>query len=153
MEVTNNNTILAYLLALRDFSGSLSDEEKESLKTVAKDLDIQPQAWASHIKPALIQTIAANPQLNQAYQSYKEQLDKLGTIPLDLLPDTAELDRLNPQESSYVVKGIRPPRPSGYEGQLNNVVIVLHQTDKPEETVKQLGFLDRVEQFLTKNNP
>jgi hypothetical protein len=44
VDVTNNNTIIAYLLALRDFSDSLSDREKESLKTIAKALNIQPKA-------------------------------------------------------------------------------------------------------------
>ena len=45
METTISHTILAYLLALRDFSDTLSDQEKESLKKVAKDLNIQPKAW------------------------------------------------------------------------------------------------------------
>jgi hypothetical protein len=154
MEVTNNNTVLAYLLALRDFSDSLSDKEKESLKTVARDLKIQEKAWKSHIEPTLIQTIAGNPQLHQSYQYYKEQLDQLGAIPTDLLPEVAELDRLKTNEPSLVSRGFIPPTPAlRYEQQLNNVVIVVNQTAKPEETVKQLVFLDRVKQFLSQNSP
>jgi hypothetical protein len=148
VDVTNNNTIIAYLLALRDFSDSLSDREKESLKTIAKALNIQPKAWKSDIEPDLIQTIAGNPQLNQYYQSYKEKLNRLGSIPIDLLPDSTELDRFKPNGFSFATKGFFGTEPVGYEQQLNNVVIVVNQTDKPEETVKQLGFLDKVRQLL-----
>jgi hypothetical protein len=148
MDVTNSNTIIAYLLALRDFSGSLSDREKKSLKTIAKDLDIQPKAWKSNIETDLIQTIAGNPQLNQYYQSYKEKIDRLGSTPIDLLPNWTELDSVKLTENSVVTKGFPGTEPVGYEQQLNNVVIVINQTDKPEETVKQLGFLDQVKQLL-----
>ena len=149
METKINHTILAYLLALQDFSDTLSAQEKESLKTVAKDLTIQPKAWKSHIEPSLIQTIQGNFQLHQSYQLYKEKLDRLGEISLDLLPKAEEINQLITDISPFLEKGfISNLSASGYEQQLNNVVIVVNQTDKPEETVKQLGFLDKVKQLL-----
>jgi len=150
MEVTISHTIVAYLLALRDFSDTLSDQEKESLKKVAKDLDIQPKAWESHIEPSLIDIIQGNTQLHQSYQLYKEKLDQLvGGIPLDLLPKAGEINQLITNQSSFLTKGFHPTsEATGYEQQLNNVVIVVNQTDKPEEAVKQLGFLDKLKQLL-----
>ena len=149
MEVTFSNTILAYLLALRDFADTLSDQEKESLKKVAKDLNIQPKAWKSHIEPSLIQAIQGNPQLHQSYQLYKEKLDRVEEIPFDLLPKAGEIERLFPNQSSFIIKGFIPDSSaSGYEQQLNNVVIVVNHADKPEEAVKQLNFLDRLKQLL-----
>lgn len=153
MEVTISHTILAYLLALRDFSDVLSSLEQESLKTVAKDLSIQPKAWKSHIEPALLQTIQGNSQLNQSYQFYKEKLDRLGEIPLNLLPQAAEIDRLITDSSAFMVRGFQGTEAaSGYEQQLNNVVIVVNQANNPAETVKQLSFLDQVKQFLSQNS-
>lgn len=144
-----NNTILAYLLALGDFSETLSDHEKDSLKTVAKDLTIQPKAWVSHIEPSLIKTIKGNSQLHQSYQLYKEKLDRLGEIPLYLLPKAAEINQLITNNSSLISKGFKSTETaSGYDQQLNNVVILVNQADKPEEAVKQLSFLDKVKQLL-----
>lgn len=149
METKINHTILAYLLALQDFSDTLSTEEKDSFKTVAKELNTQPIAWASYIEPFLIKTIQGNSQLHQSYQLYKEKLDRLGEIPLDLLPKAAEINQLITEKSSFVNRGFKSTETAvGYEQQLNNVVIVVNQADKPEEAVKQLGFLDKVKQLL-----
>ncbi|WP_310426945.1 hypothetical protein [Chamaesiphon sp. VAR_48_metabat_135_sub] len=151
MAVTISNTILAYLLALQDFSDSLSDVDKEGLKQVANQLKTQPKAWSSHIEPDLIQTIQGNSQLDKSYRSYKEKLDRLGEIPLDLLPKPGEVLATN--SSGLIMKGISPDsEASGYEQQLNNVVIVINQSERPEEVVKQLDFLDRVKQFVNRDS-
>jgi hypothetical protein len=153
MEVTISNAILAYLLALRDFPDRLSDREKESLKTVATDLDLTPELRKSHIEPALIQTIRGNLELDRSYQFYREKLDRLEAIPLDLLPEVGEIEGLKPSESFSISKGMPPSsKPSGYEKQLNNVVIAINQADKPEEMVKQLNSLDRLKQFLDRED-
>jgi hypothetical protein len=152
MAETISNTILAYLLALQDFSDSLSDADKEGLKKVAKQLKTQPKAWESHIEPALILAIQCNPQLDRSYQSYKQKLDRLGEIPLDLLPKPGEVNLLLTNPSTLTVKGIVPDSDAvGYEQQFNNVVIVINQSDRPEEVVKQLDFLDRVKQFVNRD--
>ncbi len=144
-----NNTILAYLLALQDFPDTLSDHEQENLKKVAKDLKMQPKAWKSHIEPSLIQTIQGNSQLNQSYQLYREKLDRLGEIPLDLLPKAEEINQLVTNQSTLVSRGLPPnPKITSSEEQLNNLVIIVNQTDKPEETVKQVGLFDKVKQWL-----
>ncbi len=153
MEVTNGNTILAYLLALRDFSDVLSDSEKEKLQTVAKDLNIQPKAWTSHLEADLIQTIQGNSQLFQFYRSYKEQLDRSGAIPIDLLLTTEKNERSSVDASPLIAKGMTPVTPAtGYEQQLNNVVIAVNQADRPEQKIQEYTFLDRVKEFLNQNS-
>ena len=75
MARTNSSIVLAYLLALQDFSETsdvLSDQEKVNLKKVAKDLSIQRKALKSHIEPLLIQTIEVNPRLNQFFLYYSD---------------------------------------------------------------------------------
>jgi hypothetical protein len=154
VDVTNSNTILAYLLALRDFPGTLSDVERAKLKTVARDLDIQPKAWKTNLEQDLLQTIHGNPQLAQSYQSYQEQLDRAGESLLDLLPEIEKIEQISVDSSPLVVKGIIPETAAtGYEQQLNNVVIVVNQADRPEEKIQEYAFLDRVKELLDRDSP
>ena len=72
-----NHTILAFLLALKDFSTHLSVTEKQNLQDVGKQLRYQPRACQTHIEPLLLQIVQANNQLNNSYQFYKDKLNKL----------------------------------------------------------------------------
>jgi hypothetical protein len=158
MALTISNTILAYLLALRDFPDVLNDQEKASLEAIAKSLKTQPKAWKD-LEPNLIQTIAGNQQLHQSYQAYKEQLDQAEEIPQDLLPNEEEINQIKSNSFLFRVKeiifrGMIPESPaSGYEQQLNNVVIVINSSANPQEAVKQLSSLDKITQFLNQNSP
>jgi hypothetical protein len=144
-----NHTILAYLLALQDLPNALNEAEQSSLKEIAKQLRTQPEAWDDYIEPSLVTIIQSNSLLNQSYQQYKTKLDDFGEIPPDLLPTAEEINQLVKDEATFVSRGFRSNlSASGYEQQLNNVVILVHQTQKPEEAVKQLGFLDKVKQLL-----
>ena len=63
--------------------------------------------------------------------------------------DINQLSQLLPNQPNLVPKGfISESSASGYEQQLDNVVIVINQTDKPEEAAKKLGFLDQVKQKI-----
>ncbi len=154
MATSFNHTILAYLLALKDFPNPLDETERSKLKKVWKQYKIQPKAWDDYIEPDLIQIIQGNSLLNQFYQQYKNALDNLGEIPDDLLPTRDEINQLTKDEATVVHKGLPEDdnldalSPSGYEEQINNVVIAVNQNEKPEEAVKQLGFLDKVKQLL-----
>jgi hypothetical protein len=149
-----NHTILAYLLALQDLPNALNEGEQTSLKEVAKQLRTQPEAWNDYIEPSLVAIIQGNSLLNQYYQQYKNKLDNFGEIPSDLLPTRDEINQLTKDEATVVHKGLPEDdnldalSPSGYEEQINNVVIAVNQNEKPEEAVKQLGFLDKVKQLL-----
>jgi hypothetical protein len=144
-----NHTILAYLLALQDLPNALNEGEQSSLKEVAKQLRTQPEAWNDYIEPSLVAIIQGNSPLNQSYQQYKNKLDNFGEISSDLLPTADEINQLVETQPAFVSKGFMGEHSaSGYEQQLNNVVIVVNQTEKPEEAVKQLRFLDKVKQLL-----
>lgn len=144
-----NHTILAYLLALQDLPNALNEGEQTSLKEVAKQLRTQPEAWNDYIEPSLVAIIQGNSLLNQSYQQYKNKLDNFGEIPSELLPTTDEINQLVKTQATFVNRGFMDDHSaSGYEQQLNNVVIVVNQTEKPEESVKQLGFLEKVKQLL-----
>jgi hypothetical protein len=144
-----NHTILAYLLALQDLPNALNEGEQSSLKEVAKQLRTQPEAWNDYIEPSLVAIIQGNSLLNQSYQQYKNKLDNFGEIPSELLPTTDEINQLVKTQATFVNRGFMDDHSaSGYEQQLNNVVIIVNQTEKPEEAIKQLGFLEKVKQLL-----
>lgn len=154
MQIKIDNTIMAFLLALQDLKTSLSEQEKQNLKEVAKQLDAQPKAWKTHTKILLLEIIADNPELNHFYQFYKSQLENVEEVPEDLLPSEAEVNRLIALDKAFITKGFKPKSEAiGYESQLNNVVVVVGGSEKPEETVKQATFLGKVKNFLSQSNP
>jgi hypothetical protein len=153
MNTKADNTIVAFLLAFKDLKTTLGEQEKQNLKEVAKQLDTQPKAWEDYIKERLLEIITSNPDLNQSYQSYKSQLDSVEEIPDDLLPTEAEISRLDTLEKAPITRGFKPKNEAtGYESQLNNVVVIVGSSSKPEETVKQANFLEKWKQFLSQSN-
>lgn len=153
MTTNTNNTIIAFLLALQDLDTSLSAQEKLNLQEVAKQIDTQPKAWEPHIKERLLKLISANSELNQSYKFYQSQLENIKGIPEDLLPSKAEISSLINREKFVITRGFKPEsEATGYESQLNNVVVIIGNSEKPEETVKQATFLGKLKQFLTQSN-
>ena len=148
MNIKIDNTKMAFLLAFQDLKSSLSELEKQQLKEVAKQLNTQPKAWENHTQKLLLEIITTNPSLNHLYQDYKTRLENVAEIPQDLLPTEAETNKLIVRDS-VMTKGYKPKsEASGYENQLNNVVIVVGSSETPEETVKKATFLEKVKEFL-----
>ena len=153
MKTKADNTIIAFLLAFQDLKTALKEQEKQNLKEVAKQLDTQPKAWEEYIKGRLLEIISPNADLNQSYQFYKSRLDNVQEIPDDLLPTEAEISRLISRDKASIAKGFKPKyEATGYESQLNNVVVIVGSSEKPEETVKQATFLEKWKQFLSQSN-
>lgn len=148
MNIKVDNTMMAFLLAFQDLKTSLNELEKQQLKEVAKQLNTQPKAWENYTKSLLLEIITTNPSLNRLYQDYKTRLENVEEIPQDLLPTEAETNKLIVRDS-VMTKGYKPKsEASGYENQLNNVVIVVGSSEIPEETVKKVTFLEKVKEFL-----
>ncbi|NEO42270.1 MAG: hypothetical protein F6J90_40505 [Moorea sp. SIOASIH] len=146
--MNTNKTLLAFLLALTDLDTPLSQAENKSIKEIGDQLDAQPLAWERYTKPKLLEMIAANPELNQRYQTYYNQLDTKVDIHPDYLPTEAEIQPVNTPSSVWGMKGHKPKSsPTGYEQQINNIVIVVSRTEQPEAAVKELP-LDKLKQFL-----
>ena len=146
-----NHTILAYLLALQDLPHSLNEAEQANLKEVAKQLRTQPEAWNDYIEPSLVAIIQGNSPLNQSYQHYKNKLDNFGEIPFELLPTADEINQLVKTQAAFVNKGFDDNSlPTGIDKQIENAFIVLGQSETSEETVKKLGSIGKLKQFLSK---
>ncbi|ELS05549.1 hypothetical protein Xen7305DRAFT_00052960 [Xenococcus sp. PCC 7305] len=151
---SSNQNILSFILALSDFSESLTVEEQKTLKNVGKQFAILPEAWEEDIQPQLLKTIANNPQLNKSYQFYKKQLatkDIPEELLLSCLPSNQEISKLSSKTSNVQARGFKSSAPAtGFQQQLNNVVIVVCESDKSEDVVKKISSFDKLKQFITK---
>ena len=151
---TISNNILSFLLALSDFPDSLTAEEQNALKEVGKQFKTQPKAWEKHIQPQLLKTIANNPQLNKSYQFYQQQLatkDIPEEILPTLLPNNQEISQLIPDTSNLQPRGhgFDDNTPAtDFQQQLNNVAIVVCESNKSEDVAKKIRSLDKLKQFL-----
>ncbi len=149
MTSTIDDNRLAFLLALSDLETPLNDKEKQTLNDIGTQLDLQPLAWKDFTEPMLLKMIESNPQLNQYYTQYKTQLDKLPEIPQILSETEQELAPLMTMNTNARERGFKPKaNPTGYEGQINNVVVVISRSEHPETAVKKLSSLDKLKHIL-----
>jgi hypothetical protein len=149
MNSENHNTILAFLLALSDLETPLNDSEKQTLANIATELDLQPLTWTDYIEPILLNMIEFNPQLNQQYIQYKSQLNQFPENSQILSEIEQELKSLTFRNTTVTVKGFKPTgNATGYESQINNIVVLISRSEDPETVVKQLSPLDKLKQIL-----
>jgi hypothetical protein len=145
-----NTTTLAFLLALQELDTPLNEQEKNTLAEIADQLDVQPKAWESFTQPLLLKMIGDNESLNQRYQTYKSKLDSLETIPSELLPTVTEIEQIKSSETLAATRGFQPQsEATGYNQQINNVVIVVSRSEQPEEAVKKLSLKEKFKHLLS----
>lgn len=150
MNTQINTTSLAFLLALQELDAPLSQEEKKTLKEIGDQLDVRPDAWESYTEPLLVKMITSNPRLNQPYQLYKSKLDSLENLPSDRLPTESEIEQLKTCDTGAITRGFKPQsEATGYNQQINNVVILISRSEQPEETAKKSSYIEKVKQFLS----
>ncbi|MDJ0728641.1 MAG: hypothetical protein QNJ33_01475 [Crocosphaera sp.] len=145
------NTRLAFLLALSDLKTPLNENEKQILADIANQLDIQPLAWTDYTEPMLLKMIQSNPQLNQQYTQYKTQLDQLPETSQFLSGIETELQSLMVMDNTVRARGFKPKptaKPTDYDCQINNLVVVVSRSEEPETAVKTVSCLDKLKQML-----
>ncbi len=143
------NTRLAFLLALSDLETPLNEEEKETLANIAQQLDIQPLAWTDYTEPMLLKMIQSNPKLNEQYNQYKTKLDELPETSQILSGIDQEIQALMVKDDPMRARGFKPSsKPTEYDGQINNLVVVVSRSQEPETAVKTVSCLDKLKQSL-----
>ncbi|NET42727.1 hypothetical protein [Okeania sp. SIO2B3] len=151
MNIATDNTLLAFLLALKNLENPLSENEREALAKISQKLKKNPNDW-NFTEKKLMAIIKANQALNQLYQQAKTKLDALDRpIPFDLMPTEAELEKVLPPESKGGTRAHLPygeGEPNKQSNEIFNLSVKVLPTEKPEETAKKLSFLERLSQFL-----
>lgn len=144
------NTLLALLLALKNLDKPLSEDERKGLANVGQQLRLDPNDW-DFIKDDLMSIINANDTLNQLYQQAKAKLDAVNhPISSDLLPTDEELENALPpgSDSGKYNKAYFEGKSDEQSNEILNLTTKIFSTQKPEETTKNLSFLERLWQFL-----
>ncbi|MEM1169484.1 MAG: hypothetical protein AAGJ08_10520 [Cyanobacteria bacterium P01_H01_bin.35] len=142
------NTLLAFLLALKNLEIPLSEEERGALADVGQQLKLNPNDW-DFIEDDLMAIVEGNNTLNQLYQKAKAKLDALDTpIPPKLLPTEKELETVFPPESEGGKRAYFEGKPDEQSNEILNLTTNVVSTEKPEETAKKLSFLERLSQSL-----
>ena len=152
-----NNTLLAFLLALRELDSPLTTAEKDGFLQVFKGrvMDSSPKVWTNLIQPVLRERLQTNPALYSRFQDYKFQLDYLdGQVPWDLLPGEAALANVAPlpktKLNSFPIPVPQADNRKTYE--ISNMVYRVINTPKPTQTAHKLG-LDSLCQWLANQSP
>ena len=84
-------TLLILLLALRRLRTPLSESELESFKNEGLALETRPDYW-EEIEETLMTIVEENEELNQQFQTIKNELELLEEIPTEFLPTWEELE-------------------------------------------------------------
>jgi hypothetical protein len=150
MTESRSITLLALLVALDKPELYLNSEEREALRDTAQQLLLDPGDW-DFIKEGLMGTIEANSILNSEYHDILSKLQAVGNIPSQTMPTQNELEAELPSEDEE-------PESRGYfEGEANkdsdeilNVAINVLNRKEPEKMVKNLSFIKRLKDFISK---
>ncbi|NET27818.1 hypothetical protein [Okeania sp. SIO1I7] len=142
------NTLLALLLALKNLETPLSENERNKLVDIGKNLKENPNDQYV-IKKELIGILKANDTLKQLYQEAKVKLDTVDRpISSDLLPTDAELENFLPLENKGGKRVYFEGEPDHESKEILNAVYSVLSTPEPEVIAKKLTGLEKLWQFL-----
>jgi hypothetical protein len=147
-----NTTLLALLLALKDFNVTLTPSESNELETIGEQLALDfPQRW-NDIQERLMKLISSNTSLWECYQAAKAKLDVADSHLLaSLLPNKSELEEELAVDSQREVRGFKPTKlaKSDIGNEIvNDIVVPILRSDEPSEKAKQLSFLERLQKNI-----
>ena len=162
MTLTFHNTLLAYLLSLRDYSQSLTPQDKENFKEFANEFrtredTVKYSEVKNFLTESLIEKIAKNYQLNKLFQTYKDKLDNSGEIPSELLPKLENLIQLETIVQKNFVRIKRggifniedDTTPEGQELILHNYVLLILESEETENITDNLTWIDQLKKWLS----
>ena len=97
----------------------------------------------------LLKMIQYNPQLNEQYNQYKTKLDELPETSQILSGIDEEIQALMVKDDPMRARGFKPrSQPTEYDGQINNLVVVVSRSQEPETAVITVSCLDKLKQIL-----
>jgi len=153
MNDSANKFLLSMLLAIRELDTPLNSEEKDRLKNAARQLSFvsnHPTTWSIHIEPNLMEIINSNSSLNTLFQDIKSKLDQIDNIPQDLIPTTEDLATVTPTKNQPKDRAIPDISPADLKSnEITNTTIQVLSSAKPSETVKEVGKLEKLWNFIS----
>ena len=146
----SSNTLLALLVTLPDLEPPLTASEQDSLKEVANQMCMDPDAWESDIEPELLNIVQANPGWSQLFAATKSKLDGLN-IPQELIPTPEEIELALPSDEEPPERGFEPEGDPDEDesNSIHNISVRILAASNPQEVTKKAGFVDKIKALIS----
>ena len=139
--------------AIKELETPLTSEEKDQLKDVSEQLVEDPTAWEIYTQPMLKEIISNNSSLNKVFQNTQSNLEKIGDIPQDFIPNTEELVTVTPRKNLVQERPIPNLSPGSLKSnEITNMCIQIISSPEPSETVQKISKFEQLRNFISQNN-
>ena len=145
--------LLSLVYAIKELETPLTSEEKDQLKNVSEQLVEDPTAWEMYTQPMLKEIISNNSSLNKVFQKTLSNLQQIGDIPQDFIPNTEELVTVTPRKNLVQERPIPNLSPGDLKSnEITNMSVQVLTSPEPSETVQQISKFEQLRNFISQNN-
>ena len=145
--------LLSLVYAIKELETPLTSEEKDQLKNVSEQLVEDPTAWEMYTQPMLKEIISNNSSLNKVFQKTLSNLQQIGDIPQDFIPNTEELVTVTPRKNLVQERPIPNLSPGDLKSnEITNMSIQVLTSPEPSETVQKISKFEQLRNFISQNN-
>ena len=145
--------LLSLVYAIKELETPLTSEEKDQLKNVSEQLVEDPTAWEMYTQPMLKEIISNNSSLNKVFQKNLSNLQQIGDIPQDFIPNTEELVTVTPRKNLVQERPIPNLSPGDLKSnEITNMSIQVLTSPEPSETVQKISKFEQLRNFISQNN-
>ena len=126
--------LLSLVYAIKELETPLTSEEKDQLKNVSEQLVEDPTAWEMYTQPMLKEIISNNSSLNKVFQKTLSNLQQIGDIPQDFIPNTEELVTVTPRKNLVQERPIPNLSPGDLKSnEITNMSVQVLTSPEPSE--------------------
>merc|ERR1712178_488351 len=101
----------------------------------------------------LKEIISNNSSLNKVFQKTLSNLQQIGDIPQDFIPNTEELVTVTPRKNLVQERPIPNLSPGDLKSnEITNMSIQVLTSPEPSETVQKISKFEQLRNFISQNN-
>ena len=141
--------LLSLMYAIKELETPLTSEETKKLKNIGQQLAHDPTAWEIYTEPMLKEIISNNSSLNKVFEKTLSNLEKIGDIPQDFIPNTEELVTVTPRKNLVQERPIPNLSPGDLKSnEITNMCIRIISSPEPSVTVKKISKFEALQNFM-----
>lgn len=145
--------LLSFMYAIKELETPLTSEETKQLKNIGQQLANDPTVWEIYTEPMLKEIISNNSSLNKVFQKTLSNLQQIGDIPQDFIPNTEELVTVTPRKNLVQERPIPNLSPGDLKSnEITNMSIQVLTSPEPSETVQKISKFEQLRNFISQNN-
>ena len=145
--------LLSLMYAIKELETPLTSEETKQLKNIGQQLANDPTVWEIYTEPMLKEIISNNSSLNKVFEKTLSNLEKIGDIPQDFIPNTEELVTVTPRKNLVQERPIPNLSPGDLKSnEITNMCIRIISSPELSVTVKKISKFEALQNFISQNN-